>query len=93
MQLWGDNLIGIIDAWWDRMWLRRTGWNGKEGECLLHVKAMGMHGVLPKDGQRAGHKLMGQILEGRQMKVTSWWKKKAKAHLPGVESGEGGKEQ
>ena len=60
MQLQGYDLIGITDTWWDRTWLSRTGWDGEEGQSLLHVRAMGMHGALPKDGQRAGQELMDQ---------------------------------
>jgi len=60
VQLLGYDLIGIIGTCWDKSWLSRTGWDGEEGEFLLHVRAMGMHGALRKDGQRTGRELMGQ---------------------------------
>lgn len=47
MQSQGCDLIGIRDTRWDRAWFKSTDWDGEEGEYLLHVRAVRMHGVLP----------------------------------------------
>lgn len=40
--------------------VKKTGWNSEEEEPLLHDRAVGIRGPLPKNGQGAGHEFMGQ---------------------------------
>lgn len=69
------DLIGITDTWWDKMWLRRTGWNSEEEEsfymseqweCMELCRRMGKEPVRIR-GQINGGDIVG--------------KKKAEVHL------------